>query len=42
MPGRWRAALIWTVVAAALAAVFTLYTAPELALELANQLWACF
>lgn len=42
MRGHWRAALIWTAVAAALAGAFALYAAPQLAMDLANQLWACF
>ncbi|WP_272868066.1 hypothetical protein [Caldimonas tepidiphila] len=42
MRGHWRTALIWTAVALALAAVFALYAAPELARELADQVWACF
>jgi hypothetical protein len=32
----------WTGAAAALAGVFALYTRPEIAVMLAEQLWACF
>jgi hypothetical protein len=32
----------WTAVAAVLAAVFALYARPEVAVMLAEQLWACF
>lgn len=32
----------WTAAAAALAGVFALYTRPEIAVMLAEQLWACF
>jgi hypothetical protein len=32
----------WTVILAALLAVFTLYTEPEFLLTLANQVWSCF
>jgi len=32
----------WAAVAAALAAVFALYSRPEVAVMLAEQLWACF
>lgn len=37
----WGTALAWVAVAAALAGVFALYAAPELAMELANQVWTC-
>ena len=39
---RWPRALLWAVVAAALAAVFAAYLNPHLAVELANQVWSCF
>jgi hypothetical protein len=32
----------WAAAAAALAAVFALYTQPDMAVMLAEQLWACF
>jgi hypothetical protein len=32
----------WAVAAAALAGVFALYTRPEIAVMVAEQLWACF
>jgi hypothetical protein len=32
----------WMAVAAALAGVFVAYQRPELAVDLANRLWACF
>jgi len=32
----------WTAVGAALAAVFAAYQRPDLAVDLANRLWACF
>ena len=35
-------ALIWAAVAAVLAAVFMAYARPQLVIELAEQLWACF
>jgi hypothetical protein len=34
--------LAWSAAAAALAAVFAAYLRPDLAVTLANQLWACF
>lgn len=34
--------LTWVVVAAALALAFTAWRDPQLALTLANQVWACF
>jgi hypothetical protein len=37
-----RTAAVWAAVAAALAATFWAYLNPHLALELANQVWACF
>jgi hypothetical protein len=37
-----RRILGWTAAAAALAAVFALYTQPGMAVMLADQLWACF
>jgi hypothetical protein len=39
-PGkRW---LTWAGALTALAAVFTLYLAPDVAMTLANQIWNCF
>lgn len=38
----WRRALIWLAVLALLAGIFALYVQPDLALTIANQLWACF
>ena len=32
----------WSGAAAALAAVFAAYQRPDLAVDLANRLWACF
>lgn len=32
----------WTAAAAALAGVFALYTRPDIAVMVAEQLWACF
>ena len=32
----------WSVAALALAGVFALYSRPEIAVMLAEQLWACF
>ena len=32
----------WAAAAVALAAVFALYTRPEIAVMVAEQLWACF
>jgi hypothetical protein len=32
----------WSAAAAALAAVFAAYHRPDLAVDLANRLWACF
>ncbi len=37
-----RAALGWTLIAGALAAVFISYLQPGLAVELGNRLWSCF
>ena len=34
--------LAWIVAALALLAVFAAYLRPDLAMTLANQLWACF
>lgn len=39
---RWMRAGAWALVAAALALVFAAYLNPHLAVDLANQLWACF
>lgn len=33
---------LWSLVAAALAGVFALYTRPDFLVTLANQVWACF
>ena len=33
---------VWATVAAALAAVFAAYQRPDVAVDLANRLWACF
>jgi hypothetical protein len=32
----------WTAAAIALAAVFAAYQRPDLAVDLANRIWACF
>ncbi len=37
-----RRGLAWTAAAAALLLVFIAYLRPDLAVTLANQLWACF
>jgi hypothetical protein len=37
-----RRGLAWVAVVLALAAVFAAYLRPDLAMTLANQLWACF
>lgn len=42
MVSRTRRLLAWTAAAAALAAVFALYTRPDFLVTLANQVWACF
>ena len=34
--------LAWSAVALALAATFAAYLRPDLAVDLANRLWACF
>jgi hypothetical protein len=33
---------VWSAVALTLAAVFAAYQRPDLAVDLANRLWACF
>lgn len=33
---------LWTLALAALAAVFLSYLQPDLAVDLANRVWACF
>ncbi len=42
MATRLRRTAAWGAAAAVLAAVFALYTRPEVAVMLAEQLWACF
>jgi len=37
-----RRAVTWAALAAALGAVFAAYLKPDMALTLAQQLWACF
>lgn len=37
-----RRGLAWVAAGAVLAAVFAAYLRPDLAMTLANQLWACF
>jgi hypothetical protein len=37
-----RRALVWVAIAAALLGVFASYLRPDLAVDLANQLWNCF
>jgi hypothetical protein len=39
---RLRRAIVWAGVALTLGAVFTAYLAPQFAVTLASQLWACF
>jgi hypothetical protein len=39
---RWRRAVAWVAVAAALGVVFLAYRSPHLVVDLANRLWACF
>lgn len=39
---RWPRILAWVTALAGCAAVFSLYTHPEVLLSLADQLWACF
>lgn len=39
---RWLLAAGWLVAGLALAAVFTAYLNPHLAVDLANRVWACF
>jgi len=34
--------LAWSAIALALAATFATYLRPDLAVDLANRLWACF
>jgi hypothetical protein len=34
--------IVWSTVAAALAAVFALYTQPQMMVRLSDLLWACF
>ena len=42
MTTRSRKLLAWGAAAAALLAVFALYTRPEFMVTLADQVWACF
>lgn len=35
-------ALTWSAAALALAAIFVAYQRPDLAVDLANRIWACF
>ena len=39
---RWQRALVWLLVATALAAVFMLYTQPEFMVRMADHVWGCF
>jgi hypothetical protein len=39
---RARKTIAWTAVLAVLAAVFALYTRPELMVTLSEQIWSCF
>lgn len=39
---RTRQTIAWTAVLAVLAAVFALYTRPDLMVTLSEQIWACF
>lgn len=41
-PARARSIASWAGAIALLAAVFLLYLHPDLAVSLANQIWACF
>ena len=38
----WKRAAAWTAALAVLAMVFAAYLRPQLMVDLANQLWACF
>ena len=42
MKARWIRVGVWGEALVALAAVFAAYLNPHLAVELANQVWACF
>jgi hypothetical protein len=42
MPAVVRRLLAWAAASALLAAVFALYTRPQLMVMLSEQLWACF
>jgi hypothetical protein len=42
MAVRARKFLAWAAVAGVLAAVFALYTQPQVMVMLADQIWACF
>jgi hypothetical protein len=39
---KWRRSLAWLAIGIVLAAVFAAYLRPDVAMTLANQLWACF
>lgn len=39
---RWIAVAIWAMTAVALVLGFAAYQRPEVAVDLANRLWACF
>lgn len=41
MPERPRRLLAWLLAALALALVFSLYTGPDMAVDLATRLWSC-
>ncbi len=42
MSKAWQRRLAWAAALAVLAAVFTAYLDPHLAVDLANRVWACF
>jgi hypothetical protein len=42
MPVRLRQLLAWAAACVLLAGVFALYTRPDMAVMLADRLWACF
>lgn len=41
-PHGWKRAAAWTATLAVLVLVFAAYLQPDLMVDLANQLWACF